>query len=84
MFRTYDGSQKTPTYSGDLMHLNLSEVQPSLSGPKRPHDRVAMRDMKSDFNSCLTNEVGFKGFGLQESDKSKTQKFTYEGKEYTL
>ena len=64
MFRTYDGSQKTPTYSGDLMHLNLSEVQPSLSGPKRPHDRVAMRDMKSDFHSCLTNEVGFKGFGM--------------------
>ncbi len=38
MFRLYDGSQTNPTYSGDVMSLDLGSVQPSLSGPKRPHD----------------------------------------------
>jgi aconitate hydratase len=46
------------------MDLNLSEVQPSLAGPKRPHDRVNLSDMKKDFTSCLSSKIGFKGFGL--------------------
>lgn len=48
------------------MELDLSTVEPCLSGPKRPHDRIAMSDMKADFNTCLTNKVGFKGFGLKD------------------
>lgn len=46
MFVLHDGSQADPTYSGDLMHLDLSSVQPSLAGPKRPHDRVSFNNMK--------------------------------------
>lgn len=82
MFVKYDGSQEEPTYSGDIMHLDLGEVQGSLSGPKRPHDRVDFANMKNDFNSCLTNNVGFKGFGLAEEDTKRSTPFTYEGKEY--
>ena len=84
MFRTYDGKQKDPTYSGALMNLDLGAVEPSLSGPKRPHDRVRMRGMKEDFSSCLTNKIGFKGYGLQSSDVGKVQKFTYKGEEHEL
>lgn len=40
--------------------LDLSTVVPCCSGPKRPHDRVALSDMKTDFAQCLTNKVGFK------------------------
>lgn len=29
----------------------------SISGPKRPHDRVAVSDMTADFKSCLVNKV---------------------------
>lgn len=46
LFRVYDGSQPDPTYSGDVMELDLGSVEPSLSGPKRPHDRVSMRSLK--------------------------------------
>jgi aconitate hydratase len=46
------------------MHLDLGTVLPSLSGPKRPHDRVNMKDLKGDFTTCLTNKVGFKGYQL--------------------
>nr|GEW48982.1 aconitate hydratase, cytoplasmic-like [Tanacetum cinerariifolium] len=28
--------------------------------PKRPHDRVPLKDMKADWHSCLDNKVGFK------------------------
>lgn len=26
----------------------------------RPHDRVALKEMKADWHSCLDNKVGFK------------------------
>ncbi len=64
LFVKYDGTQADPVYSGDVMELNLDSVQPSLAGPKRPHDRVNLSDMKTDFTTSLTNKVGFKGYGL--------------------
>jgi aconitate hydratase len=73
-----------PTYSGDVMELNLGGVQGALAGPKRPHDRVDFVKMKEDFNKCLTAPVGFKGFGLGEADKIKSAPFTYEGKDYVF
>ena len=46
------------------MELELSSIKPCLSGPKRPHDRVELSNMKADFNACLSNPVGFKGFNI--------------------
>jgi len=48
MFRVYDGSQPTPEYSR-VVELDLSTVEPTLSGPKLPHDRVSMKDMQKDW-----------------------------------
>jgi len=48
------------------MELDLASIVPCLAGPKRPHDRVAMDQMQTDFKACLTNPVGFKGFGIAE------------------
>ena len=84
LFVKHDGSQADPTYSGEIMSLDLSTVQGSLSGPKRPHDRVNFADMKTDFNTCMTNPVGFKGFGLDAGQTTKSANFTYQGKEYTF
>jgi aconitate hydratase len=82
MFVKGDGSQPDPTYSGEIMNLDLASVEPALSGPKRPHDRVDFKNMKKDFTTCLTNKVGFKGFGLDEAATKKSAKFNYKGKEY--
>jgi aconitate hydratase len=71
-----------PEYSGDIMELDLSTVKACVSGPKRPHDRVPVDEMKSDFTGCLTNPVGFKGFGLERTDE--TASFNLDGQEYTL
>ena len=48
-----------------ILELDLSTVEPCVSGPKRPHDYVALSDLKKDWSSSLTNPVGFKGFGLK-------------------
>lgn len=37
--------------------LDLSTVILCCSGPKGPHDRVAVSDMKTDFEACLTAKV---------------------------
>lgn len=84
MFVTHDGKQADPNYSGEVMELDLGKVQGSLSGPKRPHDRVDFSNMKKDFNTCLTNKIGFKGFGLQDKELTKSAKINFKGKEYEL
>ncbi|CAL5391210.1 unnamed protein product [Camellia sinensis] len=40
-------------------HLDLADVEPCISSPKRPHDRVPLKEMKADWHSCLDNKVGF-------------------------
>lgn len=84
MFVLHDGSQKDPVYSGDVMTLDLSTVQPSLSGPKRPHDRVSMVDLPKEFKEGLTAKVGFKGFGLSAEEAAKKVKISYQGSDYEL
>lgn len=71
-------------YVLQIVELDLSTVTPSLSGPKRPHDRVALTDMKQDFIDCLNNKVGFKGFGIPAEKQSVEVPFTFEGQEYKL
>jgi len=84
MFRTYAADEPVPTFSGDVIVLQLEDVVPCLSGPKRPHDRVAVTDMPSDFASCLTSKVGFKGFGLTDEQLKDEVPINYQGTEYIL
>ena len=83
MLRDFSSSGQDPVFSA-VYELDLGEVVPSLSGPKRPHDRVAAADMKTDFMSCLTNSVGFKGFGLPSDKLSASVPFIFNNKEYVL
>jgi len=71
LFRTYgEGEAADPVFTSTL-ELDLTTVVPCVSGPKRPHDRVAVADMPSDFSTCLTTKVGFKGFGIAEEALAK-------------
>ena len=51
MFR--EPGQAVAKYSSQL-ELDLSKIEPSLAGPKRPQDRVPLRQAKDMFNSALT------------------------------
>ncbi|DAC52634.1 MAG TPA: aconitate hydratase AcnA [Candidatus Poseidoniales archaeon] len=63
-----DAAEKSYTA---VLALNLDEVVPALAGPKRPQDRVDLKDMKAHFIESLTHEEGHHGHGLTESDLSK-------------
>ena len=55
LFRTDDSPE--PLFS-DLLELDLSQVEPSLAGPKRPQDKVRLRDMKEAFVDNLSKVYG--------------------------
>jgi aconitate hydratase len=48
----------------DTLELDLASVVPSLAGPKRPQDRVALADMKDTFRKALTAPVKERGYEL--------------------
>jgi aconitate hydratase len=45
----------------DTLELDLSTVQPSLAGPKRPQDRVQLSDVSSEFAAALAGDFGKAG-----------------------
>ncbi|CAK8685116.1 cytoplasmic aconitate hydratase-like [Clavelina lepadiformis] len=79
LFMYHNGEQSIPKFS-EVLELDLATIVPSLSGPKRPHDRVSVAEMKSDFKDCLKNKVGFKGFGIPEDKIHKTVDLMFENK----
>src|SRR5207244_8830523 len=48
----HDSESDEPTYSENI-ELDLGEVEPSIAGPKRPQDRIALADAKSAFLESL-------------------------------
>lgn len=83
LLRDYSNESQDPIYS-EIVTLDLATVVSSVSGPKRPHDRVSITDMPTDFQQCLSNKVGFKGFGLPSDKLDISVPFIYEGQEYVL
>ncbi len=65
-----------PEFS-DTIELDLETVEPSLAGPKRPQDRIALSNMKSAFRKALTAPAKERGLGLapNEVDRSATVSF---------
>ena len=49
----HDEESEDPTFS-ETLELDLSEVQPSLAGPKRPQDRIPLAEAKSAFLESLS------------------------------
>jgi aconitate hydratase len=48
---------REPKFS-EYIELDLSDVVPSIAGPKRPQDRIALDDAKSAFRKDIHNYVG--------------------------
>src|SRR5690349_1639165 len=74
MFR--DANTPEPVFT-DTLELDLSTVQPSIAGPKRPQDRVALKDAAAAFKAELT-----KGLGVPANDADT--KVKVEGKNYEI
>jgi aconitate hydratase len=69
LFRT--DATPDPVFT-DTLELDLSTVEPSLAGPKRPQDRVAMHELKTVFRHALTAPVKDRGFGLVGDELERT------------
>lgn len=63
----------------DTLELDLGSVVPSLAGPKRPQDRVALTDMKDTFRKALTAPVKDRGFELSQEALTKEATFGTNG-----
>nr|MCU0688488.1 aconitate hydratase AcnA [Phycisphaerales bacterium] len=59
----WDTSTPDPIFT-DTMELDLGTVQPSLAGPKRPQDRVELKNVKAEFLKSLGAPLGNTAFGL--------------------
>jgi aconitate hydratase len=46
-----------------ILELNLSEIQPSVSGPKRPQDRLNLGHLKPKFKELLSSPIQEGGYG---------------------
>lgn len=80
MFVDYNEPQAERVYSSYL-ELDLTSVEPCISGPKRPHDRVSVKEMKADWHACLDNKIGFKGFAVPKELQDKVVKFDFNGEQ---
>ena len=71
-----DGNTPDPEFT-DTLHLDMSTVEPSIAGPKRPQDRIALSNAASQFEKDLSAT-----FKVDAKDFSKNVKV--EGKDYEL
>ncbi len=81
LFRTDDSLE--PKYS-TVLHLDLDQVEVSLAGPKRPHDRVALSSMKKNFQTSLTAPLKQRGFELSADKLQKTGTYKHNSHEEKL
>src|SRR5262245_2146104 len=73
LFRT--DATPDPEFS-DRLELDLGAVEASVAGPKRPQDRVALREVKTSFRRGLTAPVKERGYGLADADVTRTATVT--------
>ncbi|RCN35391.1 aconitase family protein [Ancylostoma caninum] len=79
MFVEY-GNPKYRTAYTQVLTLDMSAIVPSVSGPKRPHDRINLSSLHEDFTTNLTAKPSFKGFGLKAEDVKKETLIKKDGK----
>ncbi len=66
----HDESSERTTYS-DTLQLDLGDVVPSIAGPKRPQDRVALSEAREEFRRVLGGYVP----DYDERDEASAESF---------
>jgi len=55
-----ESSAPDPVFT-DVVEIDMGRIEPSLAGPRRPQDRIALRDMKRSFSRALSALYGVAG-----------------------
>lgn len=71
IYRT-DG-MTAPGFS-QIVELDLSTVEPSIAGPKRPQDRISLSDVKKKWQEILKTPITGRGFELNETEIGQESK----------
>lgn len=61
----------------DTLHLDISDVVPCISGPKRPQDKILLTNAKSQFEKDLTTTLGVK-------PEDANKEVNVDGKDFTI
>ena len=69
MFGMPDKGQIDYTVS---LELDLSNVTPSVAGPKRPQDRIELQKLKDEFVKAFSKPIAENGFGKAAADLNRT------------
>lgn len=83
LFVDYSDPSFCPTYT-TVLKLDLGTIVSCVSGPKRPHDRVDLNKLHSEFKQGLGAKVSFKGFGLKSEEINKEVSININGSETKL
>ena len=64
--------QADPQFT-QVLEVDLSSIEPSLAGPKRPQDRVALNKVEENFKLALVAPRSENGFGISREESSRTE-----------
>ncbi len=78
----FHGSDSPEPKFTDVLSLDLSTVRPTLAGPKRPHDKVLLSDIKSSWNETIDEILQATKQGAE--NKSKTVRTELDGEEFEV
>lgn len=68
-----------------VIDFDLSEIEPSVAGPKRPQDRIGLGHVKSEFRRSLTRPKADRGYQLTpETLENKVDVLFSDGEKVTL
>ncbi len=76
--------ESTEAEYSDTLELDLSTVQPSLAGPKRPQDRILLGDVKASFQEQLPELKSPGGGGGTEVQTASQVQASLDGQTFTL
>jgi aconitate hydratase len=78
-----DANSPEPEFT-DTLELDLASVVPSLAGPKRPQDRVALTDMQDTFRKALAAPIKDRGYELSGDSLNRESIFGTNGDEQKM
>lgn len=65
-----DESSPLPVFT-ETLRISLSDIESTVSGPKRPQDTNALSNMKQSFNEILVKPLSDGGYGLDVNELQK-------------
>src|SRR5699024_3564141 len=66
----YSADMEDPAYT-ETVEIDLSKLESSLAGPKRPQDRISLDDMQKKFQEAVVAPFGNQGLGLDKAEFDK-------------